>query len=331
MSRRKTINVTGISQLADVDQKDIWLMFVCVQCRQINLFKVGQKLLTPEEAYNYLSLECKYCGYVHSKYSDLPLSLENWQSEFLKKSSINCERFWKAFFREATSKPENYWKQCKTCGRILPSEQFAKHTGKTFGVLEKQLECKSCKAAINAKLNPKRTPEQLREGGANRRLGDLLAVLDEDEESRIDIQDLFNRFGSRCFKTKKLLDINNRSSWHVDHILPAKYFYPLTIQNAALLSSEANEQKKAKWPSEFYSEQELVELSKITGADLGLISSKKPVYNTNIDVNAAIDKFLNIRNNTNLPHRVEELRTIITKNHLIDYVSDVNKKILGLV
>lgn len=212
----------------------------------------------------------------------------------------------------------------------MPSEQFAKHSGSGFGDLQKQLECKSCKAAINAKLNPKRTAEQLREGGANRRLGDLFAIIDSEEEAKINIQELFDRFNGRCFKTKIPLDINDRSSWHIDHILPAKYFYPLTIQNAALLSSEANENKKAKWPSEFYTEQELVELARITGADLELISSKEPVINPNIDVNAAIEKYLNVRNNTDLPKRVRELRNIIIKNQLVDDVSEANKKLLNL-
>lgn len=330
MPRRKAVNVTGISQIASVDNKGIWIMYVCVKCHHINVVNVGQHLLTPDEAYNTSVWECERCHFIHSKDADLPSELENWSTEFLNNTSINCQRFWQAFFREATIRPECYWKQCKTCGRVLPSEQFAKHTGSTFGELQKQLECKSCKAAINAKLNPKRTAEQLREGGANRRWGDLFAIIDSEEEAKIDIQDLFDRFHGRCFKTKAPLDINNRSSWHIDHILPAKYFYPLTIQNAALLSSEANEAKKALWPSEFYSEQELVELALITGADLELISSKEPVVNQNIDVNAAIEKYLNVRNNTDLPKRVRELRKVIVNNQLVDLVSEANKKILKL-
>ena len=104
------------------------------------------------------------------------------------------------------------------------------------------MECRSCKGAINAILNPKRTKQQLHESSVRRRIADLFL---EGENETIDIQDLFERFESKCFKTKKPLDINKRKTWAIDHILPSKYLYPLKKENAALLSKSANETERA--------------------------------------------------------------------------------------
>ena len=86
-------------------------------------------------------------------------------------------------------------------------------------------------------------------------------MLLQGENEKISIKELFERFGRRCFKTKKPLDIKDRSSWAIDHVLPSRYLYPLTISNAALLSKEANDNKRDRWPSEFYSNSELIELA----------------------------------------------------------------------
>ena len=67
---------------------------------------------------------------------------------------------------DRNSSVEAYWKQCNTCGRILPGRAFSGHAG--WGPLEKQMECRSCKAVINTNLNPKRTKEQLHESSARR-------------------------------------------------------------------------------------------------------------------------------------------------------------------
>ena len=152
----------------------------------------------------------------------------------------------------------------------------------------------------------------------------------EEYNERIDIQALFNRFGGKCFKTGKCLDIAKTGSWHIDHILPSKYLYPLTVQNAALLSSEANSNKRDRWPSEFYTPQELVELAKITGADLNLLSSPVPIVNTHINVNRGVDRYLNVRNsNTDLLKRVMELRKVIQQYDLEDLLDDEHRAILG--
>jgi hypothetical protein len=234
-------------------------------------------------------------------------------------------RFWEGFFRIATENSEAYWKQCNVCGRILPFSAFSKHSG--WGILERQMECRSCKGAINAVLNPKRTKQQLQESSVRRRIADLFV---ESENQNIDIEDLFKRFDSKCFKTGKELDINQRNTWNIDHILPSKNLYPLNVANAALLSTEANSNKRDMWPSKFYTNNELIELARITSANLELLSSPKPIMNHNIDVNNGVAKYLQVREMSDLPKRIKEIKKILEVYQLTDNLSDENKKLLGL-
>ena len=327
MVRRSSKNRTGIDRLPNVNSNDIWVSYTCINCGSLNLINVGQNLLDGNKLVETAEWQCPKCGYIHASTSDLPDTWEHWDADLRSADSLACYRFWKNFFSIAVENKEAYWKQCKTCGRILPASNFSGHA--EWGVLEKQLECRCCKAAINAVGNPKRTTEQHREAAAKRRIGDLLAKVAEDTDEKLDIDELFKRFDGKCFKTGKPLDKTDTSSWHIDHILPSKYFYPLTKENACLLSAEANENKKAKWASEFYSPPELIKLSQITGANLELLSSPTPIYNKNIDVNAAVDKYLNVRNNTDLAKRITELKKFIIDNELTEKLSDNNKNRLG--
>ena len=300
-------------------------MYTCVNCGHVNFINVGQSLLTPAEALESQKWECKECGFVHSKDSDLPSSWENWAPELLENGELTVERFWTAFFRAATENPEAYWKQCNVCGRILPNANFSKHV--EWGPLEKQMECRACKGAINAVLNCKRTPEQMRESSIRRRVADMFVA---DQNERINVDELFERFDGKCFKTGKPLDKAKTGSWHIDHILPSKYLYPLSVRNACLLSNEANSNKRDRWPSDFYTNQELVELAQITGADLAVMSSKEPIINTNIDVNKGVERYLTVRSTADIQKRVAELRKVILDYHLEDKLSEKNRQILGI-
>jgi len=322
MDRRKTVNRTGILRIEGIPYHDAWVAYKCVNCREMNYIRIGQQLMNPNEALENAVWKCEHCGFVHSKESDLPF--DNWEEDFNIADSTTALRFWQGFFRIATEHPESYWKQCNVCGRILPFHAFSKHLG--WGPLERQMECRSCKGAINAVLNPKRTKEQLHESAVRRRIADLFL---EEENEPIDFQDLFKRFDGRCFKTKEPLDINKRDTWAVDHILPSKYLYPLKKENAALLSRSANENKRDKWPSKFYTNTELIELARITGANIDLISSKHPIMNRNIDVNKGVERYLQVREKSDLPKRVKEIKKILQVYDLVDNLSPENKKLLG--
>ncbi|MBI5098016.1 MAG: hypothetical protein HZB30_02095 [Nitrospirae bacterium] len=322
MARRKTKNITGLPRIEGIPYHDAWIGFIGLACNHLNNIKIGSQLADSQKAYEDAYWECSKCGFIHNKNTDLPFN--NWPAAFTSASSIKAQRFWEAFFRISTEHPESYWKQCNACGRILPFSAFSKHSG--WGPLQRQMECRSCKGAINAVLNPKRTKEQLHESSVRRRIADLFL---EGENQTIDIQDLFERFEHKCFKTKKPLDIKKRRTWAIDHILPSKWLYPLTKENAALLSREANDSKGEKWPSQYYTNNELIELAKITGADLSLISSKLPIPNDNINVNKCVERYLKVREKSNLKKRITELKKIIKKYALVDRLAGENKKILG--
>lgn len=322
MARRSAVNTTNIPRIANIDRDALYISYGCVRCGERNFENIGKSKISPNVAYNTMSWKCNKCGFVHSKDSDLPFS--NWPEEAIQKEFTSAQRFWENFFRLATDKAEYYWKQCNVCGRILPNYEFAKHTG--WGELEKQMECKTCKASINALLNPRRTTEQLRESALKRRIAELLAGGDE----KLDVKDIFARFDSKCFKTKRVLNINEPDTWELDHTLPSKYFYPLTRINVTLLSTEANQDKSGKWPSEFYSNEELIELSRISGQSLELMASREPIYNTNIDVNSCVDKILTGRTAADLVKRIKELKELLETRNLTHFLSDENKRILGI-
>ena len=323
MARRTTKNTTSIPRNEGIQPHDAWCSYTCIACGTRNQERIGQKLLKPIDAYENCSWKCSSCNFVHSKKFRVPFS--NWPRSLRPSKTLSAQRFWRAFFRSATEKPESYWKQCNVCNRILPNADFSRHNN--WGPLEKQMECRACKAAINALLNPQRTSEQLRESGMKRRIAELLT---RESDEKLDVVALFERFGSKCFKTGKELNIEDASSWQIDHTLPSKYFYPLTVVNATLLSKDANQNKSDKWPSEFYTNKELVELAKITGASLELLSSPKPTINKDIDVNGCVKKFLNVRDETDLSGRVSELKMLLEKHELLRHLSKENKDILGL-
>ncbi len=258
MVRRKTINATEIKRVEGIPYRDAWVAYQCVGCRRLNHVRIGQELLSPKEAVENCIWECKHCEFIHSKESDLPF--ENWGMEYNDSESMTTLRFWEGFFRIATEQPESYWKQCNVCCRILSFQAFSKHSG--WGPLERQMECRSCKGAI-------------------------------------------------------------------DHILPSKYLYPLKKENAALLSKSANENKRDRWPSKFYTNNELIELAKITGADLGLISGKHPVRNHDIDVDKGVERYLQVREESDLAKRIKEIKKILQHYGLVDRLSPENKKLLN--
>lgn len=322
MPRRKTKHRTGLPRIHGIPLHDAWITYVCLDCKTLNAFSIKKTLLNPKDAYLSQEWTCRKCGYRHSKASPLPF--KTWPSEYTNPSSIKCQRFWQGFFRIATENNEAYWKQCNACGRILPGSAFSRHKG--WGPLEKQMECRCCKGAINAYLNPKRTKQQLHEAAIKRRVGDLLL---QGENQPIDIDDFFELFNGKCFKTGKKLSKRARTSWAVDHILPSRYLYPLTKENAALLSSDANNNKRDAWPSHFYTNSELIRLAELTGADLALLSSREPVINPHIDVDKCVTRYLRVRERSRLSKRIRELKKLLEDYDLVQRLSRKNKRLLG--
>lgn len=332
MARRPTNNKTNIPRIQGVIPHDAFLFYVCIRCSEHNNVAVTGSLYSPADAYETQSWICKRCSFSHSKSSDLPesdpqglpLPFATWDQNLTKANTLGAQRFWKAFFTIATENKDAYWKQCNTCGRLLPSRSFSGHSG--WGVLEKQMECRSCKAVINASLNPKRTKEQLHESATRRRAAELLL---RGENQRIDLRALFERFDGKCFKTGKELNYEDRSSWAVDHLLPSRWLYPLSLHNAVLLSKEANANKRDSWPSQFYTNDELKKLALLIGADLALLASSEPVINKSIDVDACVTRMLTVRRATDMTKRIQDLKKLLEDYSLVDRLSEDNRKILG--
>lgn len=323
MPRRKTKHRTGLKRIKGIPVHDAWVGFVCIKCSRFNSFRIGSSLFDPQVAFETGAWKCQKCSYMHSRNSDLPF--RNWPLKYRKHDTLPAERFWIGFFRIATESPSSYWKQCNTCGRVLPFHAFSRHAG--WGVLERQMECRGCKGAINALLNPKRSWQQLHESAVRRRVADLLL---EGENRPVNLRGFFKRFRSRCFKCSKPLSFSERSTWEIDHILPSKYLYPLTKENAALLCVGCNNTKHGRWPSEFYTNSELIRLSKLTGADLSLLANRKPVVNSNINVDACVSRYLTVRERSNLAKRVRELNKLLLDYKLIGKLSTENRQVLGI-
>lgn len=158
-----------------------------------------------------------------------------------------------------------------------------------------QLECKSCKKFfVNAPLNPLRNSTQHREDSLRRRAVEVLVdtLLDREwiyhkfrlEKRKEFDKHIWEKFGKKCFKCNKKL--KNEREMDLDHSMPLASFWPLD-ETATCLCKGCNSLKSDKFPIEFYSNKELIELSKITGIDISTLKSK----NINVEVvNKLIEK-----------------------------------------
>ncbi|MBM4030700.1 MAG: hypothetical protein FJ291_02825 [Planctomycetes bacterium] len=137
---------------------------------------------------------------------------------------------------------------------------------------ERQLECKVCKREINQILNPRRTADQHRESAQKRRMSVLLSGGAEKLQSR----KVFDRFSGRCFKCSKPLTYRARgaSGFAVDHTLPVSCLWPVTTETATLLCMACNGEKSDRWPSEYYSREELQRLSVLTSTEFDLLAGQ---------------------------------------------------------
>lgn len=162
------------------------------------------------------------------------------------------------------------YKYCIVCNTMKPLHFFDRHSRRASG---RQGECRLCKAVYNSIKNQTRLTDQHREAAQKRRL-----YIDLSGSSKINSKLIYERFGFQCFKCGKDLGEADQAERNLDHTLPAVYLWPLTTENATLLCREHNAEKSGKWPSEYYSEQELRRLSILTGISYDTLSGS-PHYN----------------------------------------------------
>ena len=75
-----------------------------------------------------------------------------------------------------------------------------------------------------------------------------------------------------------------------------------------------------------------MELARITGADINLLSSPTPIYNADADPNMAVVRYLDKarQDRAKFNKRVQELKKILIADNLVDSLTDENKRMLGL-
>lgn len=144
-----------------------------------------------------------------------------------------------------------------------------------------QLECKACKKFfVNAPLNPQRNPQQFKEDGLRRRAIEVLvnALLEtnlihfeyEKRTKKEFSEHIWKKFNCRCFKCNKKIPLDEM---HLDHTMPLAYLYRLD-ESATCLCSQHNSQKSDHFPVEYYTHDELIRLSNITGLSMDVLKSR---------------------------------------------------------
>jgi hypothetical protein len=158
-----------------------------------------------------------------------------------------------------------------------------------------QLECKSCKKFyVNWPLNPLRNSTQHREDSLRRRaFEELVGKLFDKKwifhtfrlENQTEFDNyIFKKFDKKCFKCKTPL--SSRNDMALDHTFPLAMLWPLD-ETATCLCTSCNSSKSNKFPVDFYNDDELKQLSKLTGLDLSLLKSR----HVNIE---ALEKLRNV-------------------------------------
>lgn len=157
--------------------------------------------------------------------------------------------------------------------------------GKIVSYYGHQLECKACKKFfVNAPLNPQRNAQQFKEDGLRRRAIEVLvnSLLEKNlihfeferrtkkEFSRY----IWEKFNKRCFKCGSDSEPIALRDMALDHTMPLAYLYRLD-ETATCLCGSHNSQKSDHFPVDYYSEEELIRLSSITGLSLKQLHKKE--------------------------------------------------------
>ena len=224
-----------------------------------------------DEISEFFEIPCPGCGHVH-KYGD---EAKFYDYELLNtdENSVLVEGKFSILHDDYVDEAEEF-KYCIVCCTLKPLDYFDRHSARKS---KRQGECRLCKAVYNELKNPTRTTDQHREAAQKRRL-----YMDLTDGDKIESKEIYDRFGYKCFKCGEDLsqDIQAKSvqRGNLDHTLPAKFLWPLTNHNATLLCQRHNGEKAEKWPSEFYTDQELKRLVGLTGIPYDKMVSV-PYYN----------------------------------------------------
>lgn len=228
-------------------------------------------IFAPEPVGDGFQIVCPQCGFVHedggsSKFYDYQLQELNPKTKKISRTIEEGEFLvdHRDYLREALQ-----FKYCIICNALKPLTLFDAHAARATG---RQGECRLCKGIYNAIKNPSRIPDQHREAAQKRRL----YVEISGETGRINTREIFRRFENKCFQCGKLLvDAAGQpvqGTFNIDHTLPAYYLWPVSTEIATLLCSEHNNEKKDRWPSEYYAQEKIRQLAVRTGLAYPLLA-----------------------------------------------------------
>lgn len=212
---------------------------------------------------------CNRCG----RY--LPINIANEMSTL--SYSLHCKKrapCVHSTFRSYTIQNEYDAVEAKTAGINIED-------GKVVSYYGHQLECKACKKFfVNAPLNPQRNAQQFKEDGLRRRAIEVLVNhlletnlihFEFEKRTKKEFSEyIWRKFACKCFKCKKLIPLDEM---HLDHTMPLAYLYRLD-ETATCLCGTHNSQKSDHFPIDYYTETELLELSRITGLSLSMLHSR---------------------------------------------------------
>jgi hypothetical protein len=250
--RRTTKNISGIKGAGKVDYSSVWRVVECSNPECQRLFKVRE-----DDHSDHAPVVCPECEYENG-------------TELFERAGRQ--------------------KYCRVCEILQPLENFHKHKPNEGSFRSgRQLECRVCKnTKINPTLNPLRTSDQHRESSDRRRLYMTLS-----QDAKINAEQVYEAFNGECFNCgARLKRITGGSGFHLDHTLPAKYLWPLSL-GPTLLCVECNNSKHDVWPSKFYNQTKLRQLAIKTGIRYELLAGE-PRFNPDAiaRIQGDIDDFL---------------------------------------
>ena len=225
-----------------------------------------------EDISEFFEILCPGCAHVHG-YGEETKFYDYTLLNMAKNSVVKEGEF--SILHDGYVDEAQEFKYCIICCTLKPLDFFDRHSARKS---KRQGECRLCKAVYNELKNPTRTTDQHREAAQKRRL-----YVELTGGKKIDSKTIYERFGYKCFKCGEDLrhDIQAKSvqrGGNLDHTLPAKFLWPMTSHNATLLCRRHNGEKAEKWPSEFYTDQEVRRLVTLTGIPYGTMAGD-PQYN----------------------------------------------------
>jgi hypothetical protein len=171
---------------------------------------------------------------------------------------------------------------------LLPINEFTINRGNNqYHRMDKdgypyQPYCKESKKEYqNGPGNKLRSSQQLFEGSLGSRTRGLTTALYLND-NKPSIDEIFKKFNGKCFATDKVLDINDRSSFEIDHFMPASGYHPLNSNTAVLLSPEANQRKKDHHPYKFYGPEKFKKLCELLDYDVDNIKDVNYILNDEV-------------------------------------------------